>query len=173
MKKKIKKHNPDRYGETYNIDWIITQIENMEFVKPYITLSGGLAWHFISPPHIEYKHLHDHKDIDIFVLPKNFTTVQLLLESMGFRRMKTKYDNNEFIRYEKIQDEKKIVVDMFKKEVPSIEVKGWKVVDPKYLLELYYSVHQSDQCVAVKASRMLMDKEINIIDNEELIKLPQ
>lgn len=171
-KKKIKKHNPARYGETYDADWISTQIDVLENIKEWITLSGGWAWHFISPVHEEYKHIHDHKDIDIFVLPQDFTTVQLTLESIGFYRMKTKYDNNTFIRYEKIDNDRKIVIDMFKKEVPSIVVKGWRVVDPKYLLSLYYSVHQSDHCVAVKASRELMAKGIDIIDNVELIKLP-
>lgn len=168
----MKKHNPARYGETYDSDWIKTQIDILTHIKPLITLSGGWAWHFISPPHNEYKHIHDHKDIDIFVSPQNFTSTQLELESLGFYRMKTKYDNNEFIRYEKIVDDKKIVIDMFKKVVPSIEVKRWTVVDPKYLLELYYSVHQSDQCIAVKASRELLSKGVDIIDNVELIKLP-
>jgi hypothetical protein len=172
MKKKIKKHNPDRYGETYDINWINTQIEVLVNIRPWIILSGGWAWHFISPPHTEYKHIHDHKDIDIFVLPENFTIVQLALESIGFYRMKTKYDNNTFIRYEKIDNDKKIVIDMFKSKVPFITVKGWNVVDPTHLLTLYYSVHQSDHCIAVKASRMLIEQGIDIIDNEELVKIP-
>lgn len=59
MKKKIKKHNPDRYGETYDADWINVNLEVLEKIKPWIVLSGGWAWHFISPPHQEYKHIHD------------------------------------------------------------------------------------------------------------------
>lgn len=169
--KKIKKHNPARYGETYDANWINLQIEVLENIKPWITLSGGWAWHFISPPHIEYKHIHDHKDIDIFVLPENFTTVQLTLESIGFSRMKTKYDNNNFIRYENTQNEKKIVIDMFKKDVPSITVKSWTVVDPNYLITLYSTVHQSDHCVAFKNAKELLSKKIDIINNQELIKI--
>ena len=172
MKKKIKKHNPDRYGETYDPEWIDAQIDILERIKNLIVLSGGWAWHFISPKHVEYKHIHDHKDVDIFVLPENFTEVQLDLESMDFYRMKTKYDNNNFIRYEKIHNDKKIVIDMFKDKVPSINVKGWNVVDPKYLLSLYYTSHQSDHCIAVKKSRELIEKGIDIIDNVELVKLP-
>jgi hypothetical protein len=171
MKKKIKRHNPARYGEIYNSDWINSQIEILKSIKDSIIISGGWAWHFISPAHIEYKHLHDHKDIDIFVLPKNFLEVQLSLEELGFERMKTKYDNNNFIRYEKLGD-RKIVIDMFKGDVPKINVNGWNVVDPKHLLSLYYSSHQSDHCVAVKASRELIKNGIDIINNEELIKLP-
>jgi hypothetical protein len=172
MKKKIKKHNPERYGETYNVDWINIQIEILEVIKSFIILSGGWAWHFISPPHVEYKHLHDHKDIDIFVIPENFTLVQMALEAIDFHRIKTKYDNNKFIRYEKIHNNKKIVIDMFKGDIPFIEVDDWKVVDPRYLLDLYYTVHQSDQCIAVKAARELIFKGSDIIYNEELIKLP-
>jgi hypothetical protein len=173
--KKVKKHNPERYGEiyTHNMDF---QFSTLERLKPWIIISGGFAWHFISPPHVEYKHLHDHKDIDIFVSPENFTRVQLDLTEHNFYRMKTKYDSKDFIRYERILDkdlmtERKLVIDMFKGEPPSIEVKGWKLVDPNHLLSLY-SVHQSDHCVAVKASRELIKKGIDIIDNEELIKLP-
>jgi hypothetical protein len=174
--KKIKKHNPARYGETYDAEWINVQIEILDVIKSFIVLSGGWAWHFISPPHTEYKHLHDHKDIDIFVLPENIRLVQVALDALGFRRIKTKYDNNEFIRYEKIHGfengERKIVIDMFKREVPFVEINDWKIVDPKYLLDLYYSVHQSDQCIAVKSARELMSKGEEIINNEELIKLP-
>lgn len=173
MKKKIKKHNPSRYGETYDVEWINMQIEILNVIKDFIIISGGWAWHFISPPHVEYKHLHDHKDIDIFVEPSNIRQVQIELETLGFRRMKTKYDNNEFIRYEKVQDEsKKIVIDMFKGVVPFIEIDNWKIVDPKYLLELYYSVHQSDQCIAVQSGRELLRKGETLIKNEKLIQLP-
>ena len=174
--KKIKKHDPDRYGEiyTHNMDF---QFSTLERLKPWIIISGGFAWHFISPPHVEYKHLHDHKDIDIFVTPENFTHVQLDLTEHNFYRMKTKYDNNYFIRYERILDknlmtESKLVIDMFKGNTQSIEVKGWRLVDPKHLLSLYYSVHQSDHCIAVQAARKLMAEGKDLIDNEELIKLP-
>lgn len=173
MKKKIKKHNPARYGETYDTNWINSQIKILEDLKESIIISGGWDWHFLSPKHTEYKHLHDHKDIDIFVLPDNFLKVQLLLENFGFKRMKTKYDNNEFIRYEKYpEDSKKIVIDMFKGYVPNINVKGWNLVDPKHLLDLYYKSHQSDHCIAVKASRELIKKGIEIINNEKLIEMP-
>jgi len=172
----MKKHNPYRYGEIFDSNFIADQLTVLESIKQWITLSGGWAWHFISPPHIEYKHIHDHKDIDIFVSPVDFTDVQLTLESIGFKRMKTKYDNNHFIRYERI-DDRKIVIDMFKKEIPFLEVKGWKVANPEYLLSLYDTVHQSDHCIAVKEAKKLLDKGIEkfvlcILNYEELIKLP-
>ncbi len=39
MKKKIKKHNPARYGETYDANWIDVQIEILNHIKSWITLS--------------------------------------------------------------------------------------------------------------------------------------
>lgn len=172
MKKKIKKHNPARYGEEYNPQHFSNQLEELERIKNWIVLSGGWAWHFMSPPHTEYKHLHDHRDIDIFVKPENFLTVQLTLEANDWYRMKTKYDNNNFIRYEKIKDERKMVIDMFKGEIPNIVANGWNVAEPNHLLSLYYTVHQSDQCIAVQKSRELIKKGISPIYNDELIKLP-
>ena len=172
MKKKVKKHNPERYGELYDLNHLNNQMEELFKIKNWITLSGGWAWHFISPPHTEYKHLHDHRDIDIFVKPEDFTTVQLTLEGNDWYRMKTKYDNNQFIRYEKINGKRKMVIDMFKGDLPSIMAKGWKVADPIHLITLYYTVHQSDHCIAVKATRELQTKGISPIDNELLIQLP-
>jgi len=55
---------------------IATCLEELEIIKHFIILSGGWAWHFMSPVgHVEYKHAHDHKDIDLFVSPENVATV--------------------------------------------------------------------------------------------------
>jgi hypothetical protein len=166
----MKTHNPKRFGEVYDMNFINQQIKELEIIKPWIILSGGWAWHFISPPHTEYKHLHDHTDIDIFVQPINFLKVQLTLKENRWKRIKTKYDNNKFIRYEKYLD-KKMVVDLFKDEIPNIKVKGWSVTEPNYLLSLYETIHQSDNCIAVQRSLELQRKGIDIVDNELLIKL--
>lgn len=166
----MKTHNPKRFGEVYDSSFISQQIKELEVIKNWITLSGGWAWHFISPLHTEYKHLHDHTDIDIFVLPTDFLIVQLTLEDNGWKRMKTKYDNNTFIRYEK-HLYRKMVIDLFKGEIPNIEVKGWRVAEPSYLLSLYKTVHQSDNCIAVQSSLELQKKGISPIDNELLIEL--
>jgi len=168
---KTKRHNPKRYGELYNSQHIDNQIEELENIKEFIVLSGGWAWHFLSPPHNEYKHLHDHSDIDIFVKPENFTKVQLTLTENEWFRMKTKYDNNNFIRYEKIRDGRKMVIDMFKGEIPNINSNGWNVTEPNYLLSLYKTVHQSDNCIVVTKSRELIKNGEPIINSEELIKL--
>jgi hypothetical protein len=166
----MKTHNPKRFGEVYDLSFISQQIKELEAIKPWIILSGGWAWHFISPVHTEYKHLHDHTDIDIFVLSVNFLKVQLSLEENGWKRMKTKYDSNAFIRYEKYLD-RKMVIDFFKGEIPNIEVKGWKVAEPNYLLSLYKTIHQRDNCIAVQNSLELQKKGFVIVDNELLIQL--
>ncbi|MEP1487912.1 MAG: hypothetical protein ABJK28_05760 [Algibacter sp.] len=59
-------HNIKRYGEQWP-DYRIKQgLDILEQLKQFVILSGGWAWHFMSPTnHIEYKHAHDHKDIDI------------------------------------------------------------------------------------------------------------
>lgn len=96
-------HNPARMGEMWNpLRWrrLATEIEA---VKEYGALSGGWAWHFMSPPHQEEKHLHDHRDIDLHVFPSRFAELVVVLEGRGYRRQKTRFDDpsGEFIRYEK------------------------------------------------------------------------
>lgn len=68
--------NPSRYGETWPQHRIDACLAEMESVHPWVILSGGWAWHFMSPVgHTELKHAHDHKDIDLFVPPGNVATV--------------------------------------------------------------------------------------------------
>lgn len=96
-------HNPNRYGELWNpYRWDVLARE-IDAVKGYGALSGGWAWHYMSPPHIEEKHLHDHRDIDFHVYPSRFAELVVLLEARGYSRVKTRFDDpsGEFIRYEK------------------------------------------------------------------------
>jgi hypothetical protein len=65
-------HNPQRYGETWSLPLIASYLEVLHAIRELVTVSGGWAWHFISPEHIEYKHLHDHKDVDVFVSAPQF-----------------------------------------------------------------------------------------------------
>ena len=69
-------HNTKRYGELWPQDRIDTSLLELQFLREFIILSGGWAWHFLSPEeHIEYKHAHAHKDIDDFVDPKHVSEV--------------------------------------------------------------------------------------------------
>lgn len=167
------KHNILRYGELYDQVHIKDQLEELEKIKNLIILSGGWAWHFISPEHKEYKHLHDHKDIDIFVRPVDFLMVRTILEDNEFHRIKTKYDNNNFIRYGKIKNNKKIIIDMFKydKKIPYVTAReNFVVVEPKYLLTLYKTIHQTQNCISIQNCLELIESNEEILNNSKMIK---
>lgn len=173
MKTKVL-HNINRYGEVYDENFLSEQLSELRNIKDKVILSGGWAWHFISPEHIEYKHLHDHTDIDIFVFPNDVLTVQFILKENNWNRIKSKYDSNNFIRYEKISKcGKKMIIDMFIEGVPFITINKndiWNVVEPEYLLSLYArKLHQSIECIAVQKSKKLKINEI--VNNKNLIKL--
>ena len=177
-------HNKKRYGElwpSYRIQHAIAAIEPL---RDFIILSGGWAWHFLSPiGHIEYKHAHDHKDIDLFVAPEHVAQVMYILQEQDFIKVWTRYDNlpseENFRRYEKLIDisnEKsvRITIDFFvKADIPTRKVKGWMIVEPSYLLGLYSNIHSSDKCWAVQAAIKLLDQNIDPLDKEELVTIPK
>jgi hypothetical protein len=72
-------------------------------VREFGALSGGWAWHFMSPAHHEEKHLHDHRDIDMIVLPDRFVELLAVLQQRGYQRQTTRFDDpsGEFVRFEK------------------------------------------------------------------------
>jgi len=157
-------HNKNRYGEAWDCHLIGLYQEELEPFKKLVIFSGGWAWHFMSPPHIEYKHAHDHKDVDIFVFPENVVTVINLLTKLNFRKVHTRFDGleNDFRRYEKyFLNCKKLIIDFFVKKDLQIEViDGWQVVHPKQLLTFYKNFHSSDNCFAVVAAAKLIEKGI-------------
>ncbi len=167
-------HNPNRIGEEWPQDRLDVQLDAIDMLKDLIILSGGWAWHFMSPPHKELKILHDHKDIDIFISPKLFDTLRSRLISNEYTRVKTRYDNpsGHFYRYTKFFDGGKIVFDTFVKDIEYIEVNGVKVVEPRALLALYGVEHTSAECVAVQAARKLVEQNISPVNREELILAP-
>lgn len=176
-------HNPARYGETWPQYRIDASLLELEAVKPWVIVSGGWAWHFMSPKgHIELKHAHDHKDIDIFVKPENVTLVVSTLKNRGFQKARTKYDRlpseEDFRRYEKIVEianerAMRVTIDFFvHHNVPHRDVDGWTVVEPCFLLSLYSNIHSSDKCFAVQAAVKLLDKGIDPEGRKELIQIP-
>jgi hypothetical protein len=90
-------------GEMWNPHRFAVLANEVEAVREYGALSGGWAWHFMSPRHEEEKHLHDHRDIDIHVFPDRFADLVTFLTERGYGRQKTRFDDpsGEFIRYEK------------------------------------------------------------------------
>ena len=171
-------HNPKRYGETWPQNKINACLNELHYIRPWVILSGGWAWHFISPPgHKELKHAHDHKDIDIFVRPDNVGLVIQMLFSRGFDKVRTRYDglknNKDFRRYEKIVKDFRVTIDFFvDKDIPILNIDGWLVVEPKYLLSLYSSVHSSDACFAVRAASKLIEREQDPVHRKELVQIP-
>lgn len=140
------------------------------------TISGGHAWHLMSPRgHIEKKRFHDHSDLDIFVVPSMFPSVLPLLKRLGFNKVQTRHDDPSkgFVRYTKFKEGGKIVLDIFVEEVPSVLVSygaaNYRIVEPTHLLGLYSSVHTSTTCTAVLAAKELLAKGISPIGRPELI----
>ena len=176
-------HNKNRYGELWPDYRIELGLDILEKLKSLITLSGGWAWHFMSPKnHTEFKHAHDHKDIDIFVHPKDVAQVMNVLLAESFEKVWTRYDHlpsqENFRRYEKKEwlangREIRITIDFFvEKNLKTILVDGWRLVEPELLLSYYSNIHTSDKCWAVKASVKLLKDNINLVGNELLSKNP-
>jgi len=179
----MKTHNTKRYGEKWPEHRIEKGLEILEKLKNWIILSGGWAWHFMSVNnHQEYKHAHDHKDIDLFVEPKNVAQVMQILQQNDFKKVWTRYDHlpspEKFRRYEKTDwlpngTPYRVTIDFFeKREIETVNVEGWRVVNPKTLLGFYNSIHSSDSCWAVKASQELFHQGINPIKHPLLSKNP-
>ena len=172
-------HNPARYGETWPQHKIDYYLREMTRIRPYAIISGGWAWHFLSPPHTEYKHLHDHKDLDIHVPGREVHSAISRLLAGGFKRVNTRFDGKpsaeEFRRYEAeavAHPPFRVTVDFFVKDVPYREIDGWKIVEPETLLSMYGNIHDSGYCIAVRAARALMARKIDPQGRPELIELP-
>lgn len=177
-------HNKQRYGELWPQHRIDACLLELEAVKPWVIISGGWAWHFMSPKdHREYKHAHDHKDMDLFVEPANVALVVSTLKQRQFERVWTRYDQlpseEDFRRYEKHVlgmeggSSVRLTIDFFvAKDLPVRELDGWNVLDPKYLLSLYSNIHSSDKCFAVQTATKLLSQGIDPVGREEMVTIP-
>lgn len=174
-------HNTARYGEKWQQERIDATLQEMEPLRTFLVISGGWAWHFMSPKgHPEFKHLHDHKDVDVFVHADTAAMLHVMMRKRGFVSVRTRFykPGGDFVRFEKVVKPSgrpfKITFDMFV-GCPALRVVRedlWRVVEPRYLLSLYDSVHSSSECFAVLAAKELIDKGIDPVDNQKLIELP-
>lgn len=165
-------HNPKRAGELWNQERIDIQLAELTQIKDLVVLSGGWAWHFISPVgHAEIKTQHDHKDLDVFVKPEEFETLRQRFIALGYQRQHTQWDNpsGKFYRFTKYYEGGKVVYDVFLEDVPFVDIGGFRVVEPKTLLSMYGVKHTSEQCLAVVEARKLMEKGISPIGRQELV----
>lgn len=184
--------NPARADELWNqkrIDALDFEIHTFALEAP-IVISGGWAWHYMSPPHEELKLHHDHKDLDIFIAPKHATDLQVFLKSLGYQRVWTRFDNlprdedhpaaklyKEFFRFENRVDWEgesvKVIIDIFVGDIESIEIssENLRVVEPVKLLSMYRAKsHTTDDCTAVIAARELQVRGEPIVGNPELVR---
>jgi len=159
---------------TWKQEKLLAQLDTVKALGDLVVVSGGLAWHLMSPPHIEEKIIHDHSDVDLFAIPKTSNKVFGKLHMMGFNRYWTKYATENFYRYGKTADYEgkrvKVLIDLFIEEVPYIVIDGvYQVVDPKVLLTYYETTHSSKNCTAVKNATILVKKGIDPVGRYELI----
>lgn len=177
-------HNTARYGETWDQARIDATMVELEPFRTSIVVSGGWAWHFMSPEgHVEYKHAHDHKDVDFFIHPTEVRQVFSDLRRQGFAAIKTRFDNahdkTSFKRFEKIVTPDsgkpiKIVFDLFTGLVPFRVVRRemWRIVEPEHLLSLYKTIHGSEECFSVSAARRLLENRIDPVGHPTLVEIP-
>lgn len=165
-------HNPARSGAWWNSERLSIQLAELTKIKDLVTVSGGWAWHFMSPlGHKEIKTQHDHKDQDVIVKPELFNSLLLWFKESGYQRQRTQWDNPSvgFYRYTKWYEGGKVVFDVFLENVPFIEVNGFRVVEPNALLAMYGVKHTSEQCLAVVEARKLLAKGISPVGRPELV----
>jgi hypothetical protein len=160
-------HNPARYGEAWDPIRLQVMLEALQelrdkcpdedWLTPSFVISGGWAWHFMSPPgHTELKHAHDHRDLDLFADPEEVAALINILVGLGYRKVKTRFapGQDDFRRYERVD-----------------EPPDGKPV--KILIDLFSDHHSSGQCFAVQAASKLLEKGINPVGRPELVTIPE
>jgi hypothetical protein len=165
-------------------NWSTKRVEiylgDLFIIAPDVVISGGWAWHFLSPPgHVETKFSHDHRDVSMFVAPSRMTSVSLDIGELGFTECVLKTDKShgkvpkdEFHRYEKFVDNVglKMVFEVTVREVPFRTIGEYQVLDPKELLKLYEK--STADWGAVVAARKLIAEGIDPQGRPELMGLP-
>lgn len=168
--------NPARAGELWDPQRIAAMETEIDKLKDLAVVSGGWAWHYLSPPgHVEYKMTHDHKDVDLFVSPAGVGAFLSRIKQDGYKRTWTRFDGKTegFSRYEKTAWQEgtpvKVIVDLFVEDVPSVEAnRGVRVVEPAHLLSLYGQKHASLYCHAVRAARDLVKRGEPVLNHPAL-----
>lgn len=167
--------NPDRADELWNPIRFGVLLEEVTSLADFCVLSGGWAWHFLSPPHDELKVHHDHRDIDVFVKPQDLPLMIQRLTARGYQHVWSRFDSrskDKFYRYEKrveAVESVKVLIDLFIEDIANVEVNGFRVVEPKILLSLYKRVHSTNDCTAVREARKLIEKGIDPAGRPELV----
>lgn len=163
-------HNINRYGEEWNPDEFAVMQQEIDAFKDLVVVSGGWAWHFMSPSHVELKHAHDHKDADLFVDPNLLWQIMPRLTERGYEKTWTGFDGvtENFVRYTKTVNTNakpvKVIFDLFTEKVQSVETSsGIRMVVPEYLLSLYGKKHSSVECFSVQIAKALISKGESLV----------
>lgn len=167
--------NPKRADEPWNLERLRISETELRALAPWVTVSGGWAWHFMAPPHEELKLFHDHKDVDLFVEPERFPELVQQLTERGFHRTWSRFDatSTHFYRYSKYVGDAKVILDVFVRHVPSVRVGEVRVVEPATLLTFYGDIHSTDDCVSVLAARRLLARGVSPVGRPELVTRPR
>ncbi|MCP3102538.1 hypothetical protein LZ198_27055 [Myxococcus sp. K15C18031901] len=163
--------NPKRADEPWNPRRLFVGEAEVRALAPWVTVSGGWAWHFMAPPHVELKRFHDHKDVDLFVEPPRFPELVPVLIARGFHRVWTRFDatSTHFHRYARHDADGKVLLDVFVRRVPAVEVQGVRVVEPSTLLTFYGDLHGTEGRESVLAARDLLARGISPVGRGELV----
>jgi len=164
-------HNTKRYGEEWNAAELSAISTAVELIQGHVVISGGWAWHFMTPPHVELKHAHDHKDVDAFVAPDRKGELVDLLKGLGFERTWTRHDgkSDDFHRYTVVEDGFQVILDLYTGNVPSVSTEsGVAIVEPKHLISLYGTTHQSKECFSFQLAKELIAKGIDPVGRPEM-----
>ena len=106
------------------------QVRTLEALKEHIVISGGLMIHLLSEPgHLETHYGHDHSDIDLFVIHKDFF---IQAKELKLGRIYSKYNANDFHRYHKTMEIEntrvKVLIDAFIKfDIHYIAICLWAI----------------------------------------------
>lgn len=178
-----KPHRTERYGEIWDPARIAATLREVEPIREYVTLSGGWAWHFMTPSvHEELKHAHDHKDVDLFVADQQFGLLVALLKQQRFDRCWTRFDGREdskdFFRYTKdvevTEKPYQVIFDLFVGDPPRVPIEvdgqptGFQVVEPATLLTYYGVKHSSGECFSVQTAKRLLALGENPVQHPEM-----
>jgi hypothetical protein len=164
-------HNTKRYGEQWNLAELAAIQTAIELIREPVVVSGGWAWHFMTPEHTELKHAHDHKDLDAFVTPERMGDLVALLKGLGFEKTWTRHDgkSDDFHRYTVVEQGFQVILDLYTGDVPKVTTRsGVTVVEPMHLISLYGTTHQSKECFSFQIAKELLAKGIAPVGRPEM-----
>ena len=109
--------------------------------------------------------------MDLFVEPERLPELIHTLSERGYHRTWTRFDatSENFLRYARHVDGVKVLLDVFIRHIPSVQVGDVRIVEPSTLLSFYGDIHSTDDCVSVLAARKLLAQGLSPIGRAELV----